>query len=110
MIYLQNTQEAQAVYVPKNGGETPGGDLVFKARNNIDLTNEIDLYVADLQVSDLYYYLAVTLPENIPDGEYEYTLSFEETILSTGLLIVGETTQPSQYEKEITYEQYETGK
>ena len=108
MIYLQNTQEAQEVYVPRSNGMTPDGDLVFKAKNTINLTEEIDLYVSDLQVSDLYYFLAVTLPEEVTDGEYEYTLSFEDTILATGLLVVGDYSNPDQYEKEITYEQYET--
>jgi hypothetical protein len=109
MIYLQNTQEAQEVYVPRSKGETPqGGDLVFKAKNTINLTEEIDLFVSDLQVSDLYYFLAVILPENVTDGEYEYELKFEDTILATGLLVVGEFSGADQYEKEISYEQYET--
>lgn len=109
MIYLENTQEAQEVYIPRNNGETPqGGDLVFKAKNTINLDVEIDMYVSDLRVSDLYYFLAVILPEEVTDGEYEYTLSFEDTILSTGLLVVGDYTKPDQYEKDVTYEQYET--
>lgn len=108
MIYLQNTQEAQEVYIPRNDGSMPDGDLVFKARNTINLTEEIDMYVSDLRVSDLYYFLAVILPEEVTDGEYEYTLSFEDTILATGLLVVGDYTKPDQYEKDVTYEQYET--
>lgn len=109
MLYLQNTQEAQEVYIPRNTGETPqGGDLVFKGRNTINLTEEIDMYVSDLRVSDLYYYLAVILPEDVTDGEYEYTLSFEDTILATGLLVVGDLAKPEQYEKDVKYEQYET--
>lgn len=108
MIYLQNTQEAQEVYVPRSNGMTPDGDLVFKARNTINLTEEIDLYVSDLQVSDLYYFLAVTLPDEVTDGEYEYELKFEDTILATGLLVVGDFAKPDQYEKDVTYEQYET--
>ena len=108
MIYLQNTQEAQEVHVPRSIGMIPQGDLVFKAKNTINLTEEIDLYVSDLQVSNLYYFLAVILPENVTNGEYEYTLSYEDTTLATGLLVVGDYAQPDQYEKEISYEQYET--
>lgn len=109
MIYLENTQEAQEVYIPRNNGETPqGGDLVFKAKNTINLDVEIDMYVSDLRVSDLYYFLAVILPDDVTDGEYEYTLSFEDTILATGLLVVGDLSKPDQYEKDVTYEQYET--
>lgn len=108
MIYLQNTQEAQVVYVPRNDGSMPNGDLVFKAKNTINLDVEIEMYVADLQVSDLYFYLAVILPEDVTEGEYEYELKFEDTLLSSGLLVVGDYTKPDQYEKDVTYEQYET--
>lgn len=108
MIYLQNTQEAQEVLVPRSIGTMPDGDLTFKATNTTNLVEEIDLYVADLQVSGLYYMLAVILPERVTDGEYEYVLSFEDEILSTGLLVVGDFEKPDQYEKEIAYEQYET--
>ena len=108
MIYLQNNTEAQEVHIPRNDGSMPGGDLVLKARNTINLDVEIDLYVADLQVSDLYYFLAVILPEEVTDGEYEYELKHEDSILSTGLLVVGDLARPDQYEKDVTYEQYET--
>ena len=108
MIYLQNTTDAQDVCIPRSNGMTPQGDLVFKARNTTNLTEEIDLYVADLQVSDLYFFLAVSLPEKVTDGEYEYELKFEDTLLSSGLLSVGEFTKAEQYEKAISYEQYET--
>ena len=108
MIYLQNTQEAQVVYIPRSEGDRPQGDLVFKAKNTINLEEEIDVHVSDLQVSDLYYYLAVTLPEKVTDGEYEYTLSSEGDTLSTGLLVVGDYSKPNEYDKNITYEQYET--
>lgn len=108
MIYLQNTREAQEVYVPRSNGANPQGDLVFKAKNTTNLVEEIDLYVSDLHVSDLYFYLAVILPEDVTDGEYEYVLSYEDEILSTGLLVVGDFENPDQYEKDVTYEQYET--
>lgn len=108
MIYLQNTQEAQVVYVPRDNRMVTQGDLVFKAKNTINLVEEIDLFVSDLQLSDLYFYLAVILPEGVTDGEYEYELKFEDTILSSGLLVVGDYTKPDQYNKEIEYKQYET--
>lgn len=108
MIYLEDTQEAQVVYVPRCNGMMPQGDLVFKAKNTINLTEEIDLYVADLQVSDLYFYLSVILPEDVTIGEYEYELKFEDTLLSSGLLVVGDYAKPDQYNKEIEYRQYET--
>ena len=106
MIYLHNTSEAQVVFIPRNG-VTPEGDLVFKAKSTIDLT-DFSQVVTDLQTSDLYYNLAVTLPADLTDGEYEYTLAAGDIILSSGLLVIGENFSPEEYNKTITYEQYET--
>ena len=107
MIYLQNTTESQVMFVPRSDA-VPQGDLVFKARNTIDLEAEINEVVTDLQTSDLYFNLAISLPADLPNGEYEYTLAVREISLSTGLLVIGENSHPSEYNKEITYEQYET--
>ena len=107
MIYLQNTTESQEMFIPRNG-ETPQGLLVFKAKSTIDLVVEINQDVTDLQTSDLFFNLAIELPAGLPDGEYEYTLAVGEIRLSTGLLVIGENSHPSEYNKEITYEQYET--
>ena len=107
MLYLQNTQEAQFLLVPRNG-EIPEGDLTFKAKSTIDLTLEMDLQVVNLDVSALYLHLAVIVPEGCPVGEYEYSVQVGSQILSTGLLVVGELNKPSEYEKTIQYEQYES--
>ena len=107
MLYLQNTQEAQFLLVPRNG-EIPEGDLTFKAKSTIDLTLEMDLQVVNLDVSALYLHLAVIVPEGCPVGEYEYSVQVGDQILSTGLLVVGELNKPSEYEKTIQYEQYES--
>lgn len=107
MLYLQNTEDAQVLFVPKNG-DVPSGELDFKARSTIDLDTVIDVQVVDLNVSDLYMHLAVTIPDGSPAGEYEYTVSVGDEILSTGILVIGEQSLPSEYEKTITYEQYES--
>ena len=107
MIYLQNITESQVLFIPKSGA-TPQGDLVFKAKSTIDLDVEINQVVTDLQTSDLYFNLAVSLPESLPNGEFEYTLAVADIVLSSGLLVVGENFHPSEYNKDITYEQYET--
>lgn len=106
MIYLQNTSESQEMFIPRNG-ETPQGDLVFKAKSTIDLA-EFNLEVSDLQTSDLYFNLEIELPAGLPDGEYEYTLLSGQIPVSSGLLVIGVYTKPSEYNKEIEYEQYET--
>ena len=107
MIYLQNTTESQVLFIPRDGA-TPQGNLVFKAKSTIDLAVEVNQAVIDLQTSNLYFRLAVALPAGLPTGEYEYTLLAGDTIVASGLLVIGENTHPNQYEKEITYEQYET--
>ena len=107
MIYLQNTTETQVMFIPRSDA-VPQGDLVFKARNTIDLEVEINEVVTDLQTSDLYFNLAISLPTDLPNGEYEYILAVGDIRLSTGLLVIGENSHPSEYNKEITYEQYET--
>lgn len=108
MIYLQNTTESQVMFIPRSNGDIPQGDLVFKAKSTIDLEEEINQVVTDLQTSGLYYNLAVTLPAGLPDGEYEYSLSAGEILVSSGLLVIGENFRPSEYNKEVTYEQYES--
>ena len=107
MIYLQNTTESQVMFIARTG-MTPQGNLVFKAKSTINLEVEINQVVTDLQTSDLYFNLAISLPTDLPNGEYEYTLAVGEIRLSTGLLVIGENSHPSEYDKEITYEQYET--
>ena len=107
MLYLQNTQEAQFLLVPRTGS-IPSGDLTFKAKSTIDLTLEMDLQVVNLDVSAMYLHLAVIVPDGCPVGEYEYSVQVESQILSTGLLVVGELNKPSEYEKPIQYEQYES--
>lgn len=107
MIYLQNTTESQRLLVPKNGA-VPDGNLVFQAKSTIDLAMEINQVVMDLMTSNLYFNLAVTLPAGLPNGEYEYYLGVGANLLSTGLLVIGEGAEPSEYNKEIEYEQYET--
>ena len=107
MLYLQNIQEAQFLLVPRNG-EIPEGDLTFKAKSTIDLTLEMDLQVVNLDVSAMYLHLAVIVPDGCPVGEYEYSVQVGSQILSTGLLVVGELNKPSEYEKPIQYEQYES--
>ena len=107
MIYLQNTTEPQVVFVPKSGA-VPEGNLVFQAKSAIDLDFKIAQIVTDLRTSDLYFNLAIALPSGLPDGEYEYYLGVGAQLLATGLLVIGESPESSEYQKEITYEQYET--
>lgn len=106
MIYLNNTTEAQVVFIPRDTDLS--GTLQFSARSTVGLDIPIAATMVDLKVHRLCYALAVTLPENIATGEYEYTLKAGGEKVSTGLLIIKDgLTDAEQYNKEITYEQYE---
>ena len=107
MLYLQNIRESQEIYVPRQ--TTASGTLKFYLVSTIDLDTKVNQIVQDSGASSGYYIISVTLPAGMPDGEYEYTLrGGPDKILSSGLLIVGGyASQDSQYNKEITYEQYE---
>ena len=105
MLYLQNTQEAQELFVPKNG-IVPPGEVIFKAKSTIDLETMIDVEVVDLNISTIFMLLSVILPADLVVGEYEYSVQVGDQIISSGLLVIGEYDKPDQYEKPIQYEQY----
>lgn len=110
MIYLQNTTESQVLYIPKTLG-VPVGDhvhYVFKAESNIDNALLINIAVRPLQTTDLYLVFNVELDADLPNGEYNYVLLLGAETISSGLLVIGDYTKPSEYNKEIIYEQYET--
>ena len=104
MIYLKHTTDLQMMYIPKDGRDAKG-DVSFKAFSTINQF-EFSFEAAEEDSSLLYHKVLVELKEDIPSGEYEYTLSDEVGILSTGLLVVGDLDNPMEYNKETTYEQY----
>lgn len=104
MIYLQNTTESQVLFVPRNGAEG-SGELTLKARNTLNQDFIIDR-VLDLRTSDLYFNLSIALPEECPDGEYEYALMDDNIVLSTGILVLQSADTRTEYDKDIVYEQY----
>ena len=106
MIYLKNISDAQILMIPRNG-EIVTGEMSLVMRNTTD-QQETTLSVTDLNTSGLYYNLAVALPEEIADGEYQYTLKDSNIQVSCGLLYIGDPQSPSQYERTITYQQYES--
>lgn len=113
MLYIANTTEAQAVWVPKNYG-TQGvpSDLAFILRNTLDHTRPVETGVLNIDVSRLYYNVAFSLPEGVADGEYRYELTGGGQQLSVGLLYVG--AQPrgaaprglKQFHEQVTYKQF----
>lgn len=104
MIYLNNTSARQMVFVPK-GRETEGA-VVFSMKSTIDLSVVVETRVADLQ-SDLYVQFGIELPSDIATGEYEYSLSDDMGIISTGLVVVNGQSGVEEYNTSVKYEQYE---
>lgn len=106
MIYLKNTTDAQTVFVPRDTDHT--GTLQFSARSTVGLDIPISATMLDLKVHRLCYALAITLPEDIATGEYEYRLTAGGNLVSTGILVIQDGPAPTgQYNHSITYEQYE---
>ena len=105
MIYLKHTTDLQMMYVPKDGRDAKG-DVSFKAFSTINQFG-FSFDAAEENSSLLYHKILVELKDNIPAGEYEYTLSDEVGELSTGLLVIGDLENPIEYNKVTEYEQYE---
>lgn len=105
MVYLNKSTNPQQVSIPKETEGSGSLRLVF----TVGIEREIvSLDVEDSKLSDKYYFIEVTLPAGIDYGEYTYRLMDEDdAVLSIGLLIVGEYDRPYEYEKTITYKQYE---
>lgn len=107
MLYLEKTEMAQVAHVPRNG-KIPDVALSFKAKSTMNLSVVIDIPVINIDISALYMHLAVVVPDDAPTGEYEYTVTAGDEVMSTGLMMIGENFRTNQHEKTITYEQYET--
>lgn len=105
MIYLRNTTDAQNMFIPKNR-DIDESQLTFVVRNTIELDGFTSV-LTDLMTSDLYHHLAISLPENLADGEYHYSLMEGNILLSSGLLYIGDLSHPQEYGKTINYTQYE---
>lgn len=106
MIYLENTTEAQAVYVPRD--TDLHGVLRLTMRSTVGLDVPVDVALLDLDVHRLCYHIGVTLPDGIASGEYEYRLAADGETVSTGVMVVKDgLAAPGQYNKTIQYEQYE---
>ena len=99
MIYLKNISTPQEVFIPKC--REANGELVFSLK---DVGNQP---VIDKETSDLYFGFDMELPADIASGEHEYSLMDDAGIISTGLLMVGESSSLTEYNKEIQYEQYD---
>lgn len=107
MLYLDATQDAQRVFIPRT---TDGlGELRLELRSTVNLGTVVNAVVYDVLTSAQYYYvLAVVLPADAVKGEYRYTLTAGGKAVATGLAVVGDYgASRVQYDNIITYEQYQ---
>lgn len=103
MIYLKNISTPQMVFIPKSR-ETEGS-LVFSIKSTINLSVSVESRVVDLQ-SVLFIQFKIELPADTATGEYEYSLTDDAGVISTGLLVVEDTSVVSEYNLSVQYEQY----
>ena len=131
MIYLQNTTEIQRIRIPADGAKM-AGDLTLSLVNvinrgaGVSSTFDPRIYLVDASgeyVHDadgqqvvvqgppdrtrLYYVVDVELPDGMPDGEYEYTVTVDDVRVSVGLAYVGTPAAVvKEYDNTVQYEQY----
>lgn len=104
MIYLKHTTDLQLLCVPKTERNALA-DVTLRIKCT-STCREVTIESSEGNSSLLYYKMMIALPDDVVKGEYEYTLSDEVGVLSTGLLVIGDLENPTEYNKEITYEQY----
>ena len=107
MIYIINSNSPQVVYVPASQDKVLG-TLTFTLRSTVNRQTSLTVSVAQQGQSDLYYKFTLTLSEKLQDGEYEYELKKNTTLLESGLAAVGVPTFETEYNNAIQYEQYES--
>lgn len=106
MVYLENTTEAQPLFIPRSRADV-FGRLTLALRSTVGLEIVVDAEAIDLDTTPLYYRVAVALPEGAAEGEYEYALADETGTLATGVAYVGTLAAPTETDNTIQYEQTE---
>lgn len=107
MFYLKQTTKEQEVYIPRNYA-TPSVGAVVLTLNDVMGDGELTVNVADIEVYDRTYKLAVKLSKKVTEGEYEYTLRIGGEVVATGLAQVGDyKANIISYDEETDIEQYD---
>lgn len=112
------------VKIPRNVSNLPEGDYRIALRNNvgrgeIELSNEVGEFNDDFSldfsittgnsvIDTTLYHIVEWVWQRVPTmGEYTYTLYKGDVVVARGLMMVTEEREIGQYDKEVTYEQYE---
>ena len=79
---------------------------MFSIKSTIDLSVPVEAKVVDLQ-SELFIQFPVELPADTNTGEYEYELTDDAGLVSTGLLVIEGESVVYEHNLSVQYEQYE---
>lgn len=106
MIYLKNIQGMQIVELPRTMATS--GQLSLAIKGTLTHETIFSANVTDSGISEGYFNFNIGLPGGIQEGEYEYTLSQGDDIITSGVLVIGEYAGgATQYNNsEMKYEQY----
>ncbi len=105
MIYLNNSTTPQSVLIPRNGCDLTGRMIFSLKSTMLEEGTPIESEVID-DGSSKYYFSFSALINGIAEGEYEFHLKQNGKVIAKGLAHIGESTSPSEYNKELSYEQY----
>ena len=105
MIYLQNTSEEQVIFIPKSIDRRDAWKVLLDVKSTIS-SDKFSLESWVDYESNLYYPTVIKLPHEVVSGEYEYTLSDDLGVLSTGMMVIGQGKETKEYNNTIEYEQY----
>lgn len=106
MIYLNNDSSSQVRFIPRTIRDAVGA-LSLSVVSTMDKGNAIELPFVVVKIFSDYIKMNISLPEGMTEGEYEYALLADSTIVSQGLLVIGDFSSPTEYNNVIEYEQYE---
>lgn len=105
MLYLKNITDPQVLMIPRDYVQTSARSFSLLMTSTIDkISRSFD--VQDDGTSAHYFKVSVSLSAGMSDGEYVYSLLESGMIRSCGLLILGENVRATEYNKIISYEQY----
>ena len=110
MIHLDNSTTEQYVLLPRTGLEVPDADeQTLTLRSTVNARTEDSEDVTIDQPDPLHIGVRLTLPDGLPDGEYDYRLTMDGVTVGSGLALIGSLDSPfrrgSGIPRNITFNQ-----
>lgn len=108
MIYIDDIHDPVMVMVPRTLGVTEPREARLRLTGTVSLKT-VDIPVLDIRTHGDCYALTGDFSRAEDPGEYEYRLTDRDGLLASGVLVVEDrpASGPVQYNKEVTYEQYQ---